>query len=125
MPSEPAFEPPTETPRVVSRRVASVGVRDDGTRSVVTVIDDDGEAVEERARRSPDSQIAATTRAVGRLFDTTIEPELQSVRRWERQGTQFITVIVDVDGQVRVGSAVNDGLELRAVAQAVWQALSA
>ncbi len=60
------------------------------------------------------------------LHDSPAEAvELVSVRSWDQDERRFVTVILDVEGQVHVGSAVDDGLELRAVALAVWQALSA
>ena len=118
--------PPVQNVEEPVRRLATVAARDDGRRTVVTVTDDRGGAAEEPCRRSRSDQVIATLKAVGRLFDADAEPpRLLSVQRWEHDGSEFVTVIVDVGGDTHVGSARDDGLELRAVALAVWQALSA
>lgn len=117
---------PDQGPRIPARRIESVAARDDGRRTTVTVTDDRGGTFEQAGRRTRSGQIAACVTAVGRLFDADAPPtELVSVRRWEHENARFISVIVDVEGETRVGSAVDDGLELRAIAVAVWQALSA
>ena len=117
---------PPQRIRQVTRRLAAVSAFDNGRRSIVTVTDDQGGVAEARGRRSRQGQIAACADAVAELFDASMEaPELVSVRRWEHEQQRFVTVILDVDGGVRVGSALDDGLELRAIALAVWQALSA
>lgn len=108
------------------RRITAVSAHDDGQRTLVTVTDDRGGTAKARGGRHRRGQVAACARAVAQLFDASLEsPDVVSVRRWEHEQQRFVTVILDVGGETRVGSAPDDGLELRAIAVAVWQALSA
>lgn len=107
-------------------RIGSVSVRDDGRRCVIEVADTNGVARREVAKRSPAAQMAALVRATARVHGSDgALPTLVALDEWERDGDRFVTVILDLDGERRAGSAVADGLTLRSVARAVWQALSA
>lgn len=108
------------------RRLGDVVVVDNGRRVTVTVSDSVGDERTTESRRASEAQIAAVVRATARLHDGQEPmPSLISLRRWEREDDRFVTVVLEAEGEILVGSAVNDGLELRAIAVAVWQALSA
>lgn len=123
--SEPRDRTPARPAGPAPSRVAAVSIRDDGRRCVVEVTDSSGVARREIAKRSSASQIAAIIRATARVHGSDgALPTLVALDEWEREGDKFVTVILELDGDRRVGSAVADGLVVRAIAQAAWQALS-
>ena len=112
-------------PDVPAVSLASVAVEEGRTGVSVVAAGDDGSRMEQRARQGATGVDEAVVAAVARLLrPDDVPPLIVAITAGEIEGSDVVTVVLDVDGDRVVGSTVVEGGRPYAVGRAVWAALS-
>jgi len=127
---EPAVAPPVLVETVPATEPHAPGILDaiavEEGRDGVSVVAraDDGRTRRRRARTGADGLDEAVVTAVAMLVDPEGPvPRIVSVGEREIEGTIVLTLVLEADGSVVVGSAVVSGGRPYAVGRAAWAAL--
>lgn len=120
----PTAAPPRLEP-VAERRLASVAVEEGRDGVLVRVSTTTGAVVEQHAASSEGGVESAVVRATAHLASPGA-PEARVVEIDDRrvEGADIVTIVLDVDGKLRAGSAVVVAGRSFALGRATWAALS-